>query len=521
MASISQIFSSYPPVAVQEAEAEGAPREDHSQSSLISIIQHYSLSHGLAMYPPNFTGSSSTHAPTTVYPSPFPASSFHKALEVQKRFNQLYVKVASDEEWLSNILEDLSKYDKSFTGKLWESYQLSKKIGIKQKLSLGIFRSDYMIHQKSKDEFVIKQIEFNTISVSFGGLSTLVADLHRYLYSSGVYNNHSKSIDTNNNNNIEYSLDSLPESKSAFEIAKGLASGHNAYLKSSLSSSNSNSESSTAILMIVQPNERNIFDQTKVTNYLFSKYNIKSYRLTLSDIESKTNISKTGHLYHNESGDEISVVYYRSAYAPSDFTSEKDWKARVSLETTWAIKCPTLLMQLAGAKKVQQLLTDKEILSKFTINDKTETLNDILDTFVKIYPLDDSPLGLEARKIAFSNPENFVLKPQREGGGNNIYKQNIPTFLNSIPEDEWAGYILMELITPPNFQNTIVREGQSITDDVVSELGVFGSILYDDKGNVVDGVNYESGWLLRSKFKSSDEGGVAAGFGCVDSVYLV
>lgn len=136
-----------------------------------------------------------------------------------------------------------------------------------------------------------------------------------------------------------------------------------------------------------------------------------------------------------------------------------------------------------------------------------------------MYPLDNSELGQRAKKLAFEKPEQFVLKPQREGGGNNIYKENIVPFLQSLDEKDWQGYILMELIRPPASKNKIIREGKIYEEDIISELGVFGTLLFnEDSGKILS--NEVSGWLLRSKFSSSNEGGVAAGFGCVDSVYL-
>jgi glutathione synthase len=137
-----------------------------------------------------------------------------------------------------------------------------------------------------------------------------------------------------------------------------------------------------------------------------------------------------------------------------------------------------------------------------------------------MYPFDSSEEGLKARKLAFANPDAYVLKPQREGGGNNIYRNSIPAFLKSLPnESHYNAYILMELIRPPPLSNSIIREGKVVTGGVVGELGVFGTILWDSKGNVLG--NEQAGWLLRTKGKGVDEGGVAAGFGCVDSVCLV
>lgn len=53
---------------------------------------------------------------------------------------------------------------------------------LKKNLSLGLFRSDYMIHQNVSYTAVksyIKQVEFNTIASSFGGLASKVASLHK------------------------------------------------------------------------------------------------------------------------------------------------------------------------------------------------------------------------------------------------------------------------------------------------------------------------------------------------------
>jgi glutathione synthase len=66
---------------------------------------------------------------------------------------------------------------------------------------------------------------------------------------------------------------------------------------------------------------------------------------------------------------------------------------------------------------------------------------------------------------------------------------------------------------------------------VICELGVYGVCLWErplageeGKGGV-GGVrireNFEAGYLLRTKGDQSEEGGVAAGFGCVDSPCLV
>ena len=98
---------------------------------------------------------------------------------------------------------------------------------------------------------------------------------------------------------------------------------------------------------------------------------------------------------------------------------------------------------------------------------------------------------------ALACPDKFVLKPQREGGGNNVYGEDIKPFLEKIRHsEERNAYILMDRIHPPvtkasissaamlvmsvSSQNYMVRphaEPQLV--DVISELGIFGYVIGD------------------------------------------
>ncbi|ONH67729.1 Glutathione synthetase [Cyberlindnera fabianii] len=466
------------------------------EGQLVHALHHFALGHGLDIYPVGFSEHAPVATPTTLYPTPFPAKAFERAETVQPLFNELYAKVSSDVEYLSGILDEFAKYDAGFTGKLWESYKKAKKEGIKQPITLGVFRSDYML-----DNDEIKQVEFNTVSVSFGGLSTKVGELHKYLNNAGYYTGGAAQY---------YDNAKIPVSESLDKLAAGLADGVLYYNKTTGSKN-------TIVLEITQEGERNVFDQRHLEYSLIANFGIKTRRITLQDIPDKTYKDDKGKLFLKETKEEVSLVYYRSGYAPSDFKTEEDWQNRVTLETSLAIKAPSLLTQLSGAKKIQQLLTESRVLSKF-VTDETHK-KQLESTFVKIWPLDKSDEGLIARKLANEEPERFVLKPQREGGGNNVYKKDIPGFLAKLPEEEWNAYILMELIHPPLHKNKVVREGKVYTDEIVSELGRFGTILFNQETTEVL-ENKDAGWLLRSKFSTSDEGGVAAGFGCVDGVAL-
>ena len=50
------------------------------------------------------------------------------------------------------------------------------------------------------------------------------------------------------------------------------------------------------------------------------------------------------------------------------------------------------------------------------MNDPIQTKK-LYASFAELYPLDATPEGEAATKLALENPERFVMKPQREGGG--------------------------------------------------------------------------------------------------------
>lgn len=347
----------------------------------------------------------------------------------------------------------------------------------------------------------------------------------------------------------------LPRNPAISSLAAGLSAAHHAYGSSKCSPAHAQ-----CVLFIVQDPERNIFDQ-KHLEYQLQERHIPVFRLALSRVLDQTTVVDQASrplLYRPphmpERPHEVTVIYYRAGYAPNEYTSDKTWEARLHLERSAAIKCPSALTHLAGSKKVQQVLADPSSahLQRFLPHDPG-MVERIRATFARMYPLDASSAGAEARRLALdpASATRHVLKPQREGGGNNIYRANIPPFLRSIPEAHWKGYILMELIEPPELRNSILRNGRLESGPVIGEFGVFGVCLWrpkdgdgdngDDEGGEKSGEkriepevgkgggnsrieileNFEAGYVLRTKGRHSEEGGIAAGFGCVDSCFLV
>ncbi|XP_066358533.1 glutathione synthetase, chloroplastic-like [Miscanthus floridulus] len=213
-------------------------------------------------------------------------------------------------------------------------------------------------------------------------------------------------------------------------------------------------------------------------------------------------------------GQKVAVVYYRAGNTPNDYPSEAEWSARLMMEQSSAVKCPSISYHLVGTKKIQQELAKPSVLERFL--ESKEEIDKVRKCFAGLWSLEDE----EIIKTTVEKPELFVLKPQREGRGNNIYGLDLRETLVRLQKeggDALAAYILMQRIFPKASLAYLVRGGVCHEGLAISELGIYGAYLrYKDK--VV--INEQCGYLMRTKVSSSDEGGVAAGFAVLDSLYL-
>ncbi|KAF5393771.1 hypothetical protein D9757_000260 [Collybiopsis confluens] len=485
---------------------------DKDRETLQFRATSYALSHGLLYLP---TGAqppiptSAIHAPISLFPTPFPRKLFEQAQNLQSIYNVLYSRIAMDIQFLDRVMGAIGEVDE-FTGHLWSGWRQLRQEGLTQPLHLGLFRSDYLLHQRGSD-ITLKQVEFNTISSSFGTLSERASGMHRSLESSTHFFHASPHLTASN----------FPPNNTTSGLVAGLVAAHNAY----------NVEGSK-ILFVVQRGERNLFDQIWLEYELLERYSIPVIRRTFDELSRQAKMSADTAVLTLELPDEapveISTVYYRAGYTPDDYPTSTHYQTRFTLERSRAIKCPTIPLQLAGGKKVQQVLTEPGVLEHFLCDKEkygtkgvfpSQALAEIRESWMEMWALDFE--GDTGVKIAREKALGVVLKPQREGGGNNVYKEAIPAFLDSLPAKERSAWIAMELISPPaGLKNYLIRAGTGATveTEVVSELGIFGWTLFGP-GQVVSGK--EVGWLVRTKSKESNEGGVATGFSVLDSLLLV
>ena len=172
----------------------------------------------------------------------------------------------------------------------------------------------------------------------------------------------------------------------------------------------------------------------------------------------------------------MSLVYFRAGYIPTHYPTQVEWDGLLIVERSNAVKCPSIGLFLSGSKKVQQRLAEKGILEQFLDPSHAELLR---TTFSKCLPLCFSDVrcfwptrslagiysldvdDAETKNIiqqACDDPDSFVLKPQREGGCNNIWGQEIKKSLLSMNLEERAQFILMKRIRVSSILVVVARD---------------------------------------------------------------
>lgn len=155
--------------------------EDHLEE-LSSTVRDWQFTHGSLLKAAPSSGKSYAYPiGVSLFPSNFPRHLFESALDLQCIFNKLYTAIANDGLWLYEVLRNQITNDPtSMAAILWKIHTNAISSGITQPVSLGIYRSDYMLHAPtSTSDMSLKQVEFNTYSVAGGSHSNLISQMHK------------------------------------------------------------------------------------------------------------------------------------------------------------------------------------------------------------------------------------------------------------------------------------------------------------------------------------------------------
>ncbi|MBC8220929.1 MAG: glutathione synthase [Proteobacteria bacterium] len=451
------------------------------QNESIEIAIEMAKLYGMLNYLPD---GQLSHAPFSLSPYSISAADLQEMTELTSYFSELMIRISQDWEFLAQYLSPISKTD-PFLKMLLDL----RGHEVTQSKQLLVQRNDFFL---VKDELsnslqgsssALRQVELNTVSASFPFLITQLARLHQTL---------------SEQNKLEQIIPNNP----LIPVVDAFAKAVQDY-----------GLTDSVMMLVSQPAESNRFDQLGLEQLLWEKYKIQTLRKTLTEIYESGSL-REGHLII--AGKKVALTYYRAGYTPDDFRTGEAQKGRQLIEASSTIQVPNLPMQLAGMKKIQQVLTRPEILSTFVTDAISKRF---LNTFAAMHALDDiieTPNGeLSASEWASRNPEKYVLKPQREGGGNNYFGRDITKKMAEMQPEEKDAYVLMEKIEAETHPAILVVNGYAETLTSVSEIGRYG-ICFAENGVVES--NEDIGYLVRTKAENVNEGGVCAGFACLNSL---
>jgi glutathione synthetase len=506
-------------MSVVHNDTKSIIRKDILEKMLSMLEEHPSFK----IYKKDIT----THAPCTLYPSIFSKALYYRAIELQPIWNELISSLTLSCKFIDWMVQRLNGKD-DFVMKLYDIERQKRNMNSRACGSLAILRSDYMMHkyvnQDNRVSLQLKQVEINTMASSFGSLSQQLYNIR-------------KDIDL-----PEYNSDSLIPCKSMDVITDGFFRAMQHYNKTY-------EVNNSVALMIVSENEQNFYDQQLLVKRLHQRYGLWMFRCTFLDIingfvsickdsgnvilgdfeffskgldfrDRKWNLEFLKLKSNNKGTVPVSLVYYRDGYSPSSYVNEEVWACRANLELSRAIQCPSIATQLVGFKKAQQILAEPGVLEQFLPPTLPKHAIGLLrESFMGLYSLEDQDQAQLQSVIsrAYQNPTEYLLKPQREGGGNNLAGQELLDFLKNHPTSDLNAWIMMEKIKSPQSTNALIRNRECLLMPTISELGIFGSVLWTDK---IIHQSYD-GYLLRTKAYDVSEGGVAAGYAYLDSLLLV
>ncbi|KIH47455.1 putative glutathione synthase, partial [Ancylostoma duodenale] len=369
-------------------------------------------------------------APFALLPTPFPRKLFEQAVKVQN------VSWSCSQAFLRHYAKD---------------------VGLAQRKTLAIQRSDYMCHKDQFScEYTLKQIEVNNIASSMGAHAERVTKMHRRTMTELGYDKET----------IEKAI---PKNEPIKLIAEAL-------YKAWYSFRELYSCSSAVILVIVEDQNQNQIDQKHV-EYALEDLGVpvdQIVRRTLTECEQCLTLSPERHLLL--SGSRVAVVYFRAGYTPDNYPTEKEWASRLLIERSDAIKSPWIGLQVANTKKTQQVLP-------LFANTKS------YEMFLLICP----PYSVSHAKIKVLAEdgvvERFVGHPRDAAAIRSTFAG-----LWAINGDD--------PVTQKLIKNYLVRAMQPVElSNVVSELGVYGYALGDRGMPEVR----QGGHLLRTKGEKVDE----------------
>ncbi|CAJ1006776.1 putative Eukaryotic glutathione synthase, ATP binding domain/Eukaryotic glutathione synthase [Leishmania naiffi] len=475
-----------------------------------------------------------THPTLSLRPLPMKVEVLRELYGLQLLWNEAINRTARNFEFLRDSMRSTAESDRDFTGRLLsllEKVYMTPPDGAKapvyQPLMLGIFRSDYMSSVDSESSRPVspaeaaasvtrvgataaavatetarqwKNIEINTISCSFAGLSPLVQQFHAYLQrfreadmNAGTVADleHVEASSPSTSSVVaasphQHAPAYVPDQmyNSAVQVPAALAKAVTAW-RSAVPCAGflcqyqhrTGVRLKPIVLVVVQKNEMNTADQYNLLLELLETHRVLSLRRTLAELHETMRLehANLGERSCNHSTETkeilseqlqppflvvegkyvVAVTYFRSTYVPQDLPTDAAWQTRAWIEESNAVKCPSIPYHLMTFKKMQQLMSNvSEVLAPVSFAGDQQKAAALAEHFVQQYSLNKDEYGRSVEnqqcndkdKViddpeywiadAVEHLERYVLKPQLEGGGNLIAGEAMQRLLRDAKSDD-------------------------------------------------------------------------------------
>ncbi|MEZ8544787.1 glutathione synthase [Vibrio splendidus] len=473
---------------------------------IIEDTCEWAIMHGVAFRQPDNTA---RHCPFSLAPMTMERKVYEHLLKVTPLITKLISNVSEDHGFLQSSLSDMAQAD-PFFGRLMELHQQAHGSAGERlnpaRQPLLLMRTDFMDDRQHG----AKVIEFNGIAAGMAPFGQRATEFHSFMQNQWpeTYKNW-----------LEDQSATPAENQGLTQLAYGIA---NAARQVKI---DFKEQDKPVFLMVVQKNEDNVYDQHLLEVEL-QKQGIRTVRRTFEQLSCQLSSGDNQRLLLKDVG-AVDVVYLRAGYQYSDYWAPELNESvcchtlsqtRLFMEQHHVAMNATISQQLATSKTMQMLLTmmpAAEYARWGLTLEEAELVKSVLADMKPITSESIEWFNTQADK------QEWVLKNQGEGGGHCVFGDDISEQLSQLKPEEYDAWALMQRLYPHerDVPTIAVRDTQqTLVTDLVSEVGLFTAYYQGKPVTELDGY---TGYLIRSKPASENEGGIHSGKGILDSLTLI
>jgi glutathione synthase len=420
-----------------------------------------------------------------------------------------------DHDFLVETYKEVIKSD-VYVRRMMEMMEVVHAEGLHQKIILSVQRADYLSHWNQKAKKIeLKQVEVNVGQIGGPGCATKASKLHSRMLEKLSSMHGGKDLAP------VLKTASMPENRPRNRMAQALYEAWKLF------------GDPHAVVLLVSETE--LFPVCHFEQLQFGVFQmedlakadghqLKVLRMDFVECAKRLHLDldeANGFSLLLDGHTKVALVHMGYGYMEEHYATEKEWKIRLDMERSTAIISPNVRLQLAGTKKMQQVVSEPGVMEHFFPGEDAR-LAELRKTFTDLWSLEtNDKVTMAVIQEAIKTPKNFVLKANMDAGKGNFFDEEMVEKLRTMPVEERSAYILQEKIMPVEAKNYMLRPFKAPhLETVVSEMGIYGSFISDcEKGKVL--WNTVDGYLLRSKAAHVNQGGISEGSGVIDSLLLV